>query len=76
MKRVEIDPKILEEKLPEEKKEANPKPVVIEQEKPLDASFMQKEQEKPLSSPKHLDPQLLQQEIPHCLLYTSDAADE
>jgi len=67
MKRVEIDPKILEEKLPEEKKEANPKPVVIEQEKPLDTSFMQKEQEKPLSSPKHLDLQLLQQEIPQVL---------
>ena len=40
------------------------KRVEIDPKKPLDASFMQKEQEKPLSSPKHLDPQLLQQEIP------------
>ena len=67
MKRVEIDPKILEEKLPEEKKEANPKPVVLEQENPLDPSLRQKEQETALSSPQHLDPQLLQQEKPQAV---------
>jgi len=61
MKRVEIDPKVLEEQRPEEKKFAT-QPVLLDQERPLDKSQEQAKRESTLIKPKELDQELLPRE--------------
>ena len=73
MKRVEIDPKVLEVQVEVDKKTLLP-PVQLDQERPFDRVQEQANKQTPLSKPKELNQELLPREMPGMATATMEGA--